>query len=129
MTRKSQWLPGQTDRAYNEPGLANNDKVYNYGTNYGQMRTPLAGFIVSAAYIVMIVVLDVFLLSMPNLNGPGPVILIVADVVFVGLGIFYFVTALRRLRWRRRNIALTGGRYLRAWERTPRGLGLDRSSS
>ena len=128
MTRKSRWLPGQTDRAYDEPGLANNDKSYNYGTSYGQARTPLGGFITSAAIIVIIVVLDFFVLSMPRMNAPALVILAVANAVFLGLAIFYLVTGLRRLRWRRNNIALTGGRYLRAWEATPRGFGLDRSS-
>lgn len=110
MPRKNQWLPGQN----NEPGYKTDFRSYNIG----QVKTPLGYIIVAATLIVCVVILDTFILGMPNLNGPAITIVVIADLVLLGLALFNAVRGTRRWIWRKKNVNLTGGVYLRPWERS-----------
>jgi uncharacterized membrane-anchored protein len=59
------------------------------------------------------------LVILPTLNVPAGLIIFISAVALIVAGTITLRLGIRRWMWRKRNIARTGGRYLRAWETTP----------
>lgn len=122
MPRKNTWLPGKAgfghDLASDEPGrLLRNWEIPALGS---RMPTPLGDLIASAVFVVVAAALAYWAWAFAGpLNLPALLIVSGAIVVMLALAVWHLAIAIRRIRWRRKNIAVTGGRYLRAWERTP----------
>ena len=119
MTKKSTWLPGQ-DSVYgdDEPSLKSNR---NGGVRWGNWAgTPLGDFMFAGVIVVGVIVLAVWLFTRTDPLPSGGVL------VFLGLialalvaALLRFVRSIRRINWRKEHIDLTGGMYVRAWQRTP----------
>jgi hypothetical protein len=121
MTKKSTWLPGQaTVYGDDEPSLKpNRDPAWNY-RNWA--ATPLGDFIFSGLIIVGIIVMFAWALSQPGAGKNLGLALFLVGIAAIALvaAILRTVRSIKRIIWRRENTALTGGVYLRAWQRTPK---------
>ena len=114
MARKSTWLPGGARR---EPGARWDPQA---GPD-GLPKSPLAAVGWAAFIIAMTMGLIVFSLSIPGpMSIGGLIAMAVGSLVFLALAAFLLVYGIRRWRWRRRNTHLTGGIYVRPWQRTTR---------
>lgn len=122
MTRKNTWLPGQpgfgNPSARDEPGEQRNRRDLPRWN--GPAQTPLIDLINGAVYVVIAFGLGYWALTFAgHLNLIASLIVAGGILVMIGVAVWRFQHAIRRIIWRRKHIALTGGRYLRAWERTP----------
>jgi hypothetical protein len=54
------------------------------------------------------------------LNLGAFLVVTIAILASLGIAAYNLVRGIRQWRWRRQNIAVTDGRYLRAWQQTPR---------
>ena len=101
-----------------EPGRTY-DHLSSAGEGPGQ--TPLEDVIPG----IVLTVLSLFMLPTAFLLlAPDPPIAVVAvfvplGVVFLGLGLWLIQRGSKRWAWRKANVHLTGGRYLKPWEKTP----------
>jgi hypothetical protein len=122
MARKNTWLPGHgdlgNDRSSDEPGYASDrtDAAY-WG---GASRTPIGDIVTAAALIVAGLVVGYWAFAIEGpLNLGAFLVVTIAILVFAAVAAWRLQRGIRRWRWRRRNVALTGGQYVRAWQRTP----------
>jgi hypothetical protein len=125
MTRKNRWLPSDRSNATIEPGsdqdFANSHVPISYTARPNQ--TPLADLIQAIIAFVVLVGAIIWLFNLVPLGSIGAdCILVFVCAAAVFTMIWCLNRSIRRWRWRMHNIDLTGGVYLRAWQRTPRGL-------
>jgi len=122
MTRMNKWLPGDPGfrdvRASDEPGWDSDRAVWNL---WRGPTTPLNSVLYAAIFIVVagVVAFWAFALAGP-LNLGALLVASIAILAFLAIAVYNLVRAIQQWRWRRANTELTGGRYLRAWQRTPR---------
>ena len=117
MSRKSNWTPGAVNR---EPGA---DRDYRSRGLLGPSTRPLDAVLGGIASVVGGIVLLVWgLVILPTLNLPAGIIIGVSSLALLVAGAIALRQGVRRWLWRKRNVAQTGGRYLRPWETTPRSF-------
>ena len=120
MTKKSTWLPGQSNvDGDDEPSLKSNR---NGGLGWGNWgATPLGDFIFSGVILILAVAFAIWVFgpgAAPLPAGGSYVMLGLIAIALVAV-VLRAVRSIKRIIWRKNNTALTGGVYLRAWQRTP----------
>ena len=60
-----------------------------------------------------------FLLLFPDPSIAVVAVFVPLGVVFLALGVWLIRRGSKRWAWRKANVHLTGGRYLKPWEKTP----------
>ncbi len=115
MARNSKYIVGVNDP---EPG-ASRDNNYRGGPT--PLTRPLDAVIVGIAGIVaaFVVLIVGFASAGPHINAGAVTVLAVGAFAFLASGVGVLQFGVRRWVWRKRNIARTGGVYLKPWERTP----------
>ena len=98
-----------------EPG-ANQDHLSRFG--FGPGVTPIDDLTTSAFFIAGAVGMGIFA-ALPELQGNGSWVFWLCSFGFVAGAVYTTQRAIRRWRWRLANVDLTGGVYLRPWEKTP----------
>ena len=121
MTKKSTWLPGQSNvYGDDEPSLKSNR---NGGVRWGNWAaTPLGDFIFSGVILILAVAVAVWVFGpgAAPLDAGGSYVLLGLIAIALIAVVLRTVRSIRRIIWRKNNTALTGGVYLRAWQRTPK---------
>jgi type IV secretory pathway VirB2 component (pilin) len=115
MARDPSYIVGVNDP---EPGASRDNAAR--GT-VSPLTRPLDAVIGGSAGIVVAVVVLVagFAIIGSRINVPVVVILVVGALAFAASGAWTLAFGIRRWLWRKRNIARTGGVYLKPWERSP----------
>jgi ABC-type multidrug transport system fused ATPase/permease subunit len=118
----NKWLPGDPGfrdaRASDEPGWATDRATWNM---WRGPTTPLNSLINAIILIVVAAVVGFWAFALAGpLNLGAFLVATIAILAFLGIAVFNLVRGIRQWSWRRKNIAVTGGRYLRAWQQTPR---------
>lgn len=118
MVRKSKWLPARTEpEGFREPGRSTDSSTVMIGT-LGAGRTPLSSIAIGIFWAVGGIALAIgAVVVFDPANWPIP--LMVMALLFLLLAAFQLRRGAVRWVWRRNNVQLTNGVYLRSWERTP----------
>jgi hypothetical protein len=127
MTRMNKWLPSDGSNFNAEPGR---DQDYSttrrpsFGMYWARPnQTPLADLINAIVAFLVLIAAGIWLIVTLPLGSIGADCIlgfVCAAAVFTT--IWCLIRSIRRWRWRMHNTDLTGGVYLRAWQRTPDGL-------
>ena len=109
-------LTPETPAPHNpEPG-AKQDNMGHFG--FGPGVTPFEDLSTSVFFILGAGGMGFFAL-LPELQGNGAWIFWLGSLGFVAGAVYTTQRGIRRWRWRLANIDLTGGIYLRPWQKTP----------
>jgi ABC-type xylose transport system permease subunit len=122
MTRKNRWLPGDPGfrevQASDEPGWATDRATWNM---WRGPTTPLNSLVSAIVLIVVATLIGFWAFALAGpLNLGAFLVATIGILAFLGIAAYSLVRAIRQWSWRRKNVAVTGGRYLRAWQQTPR---------
>jgi hypothetical protein len=115
MARRARYVVGINDP---EPG-ASRDGAARGGPT--PLTRPLDAVIAGTAGIVAAIVVPLwgFASAGSRINAGAATIYVVGALVFLAAGVGVLQLGIRRWLWRKRNVARTGGVYLKPWERTP----------
>lgn len=98
-----------------EPG-AKHDHLAHFG--FGPGVTPVDDLSTAAICIAGVVGTAIFA-SLPEMQGWGSWLIWSFSLMMAGGAAYTAQRGIRRWRWRRANVDLTGGVYVRPWEKTP----------
>lgn len=99
-----------------EPGRKY-DHLSTAGEGPGQ--TPLEDVIPGILITVVAIIVIPLVIFVPGVVVAVTAVFVPVGVVFLALGIWLIRRGSKRWAWRKANVHLTGGRYLRPWEKTP----------
>lgn len=100
-----------------EPG-AKHDNLSHFG--FGPGVTPVEDLTTSVFFIAGSAYAGYMALSNPGVPGWATALVWFCSLMFVAGTVYTTQRGIRRWRWRLANVHLTGGVYLRPWEKTPR---------
>ena len=85
----------------------------------GPGQTPLEDVIPGIVFVVLTIITIPLVTLLPNTPIAVTAVFVPVVIVFLILGIWMIRRGAKRWAWRLANVHLTGGRYLRPWEKTP----------
>lgn len=116
--------PRHPARIHSEPG-ARHDHLAHFGVGPGV--TPVEDLTSSVFFVGLLIWLSIRMLgALPDIPADSMVwfliVTVLCQLMLIAGTVYTTQRGIRRWRWRLANVHLTGGVYLRPWQKTPAAL-------